>query len=323
MPLWLHAGEGLGFLMNNDDVYVYNLFFAPEPMVSAGDTYFIKPLLRNFQYGTEYFVLELSGDRFSWAKGDRTHVEHQPMPSEVHDFFSQLFANSDDSEADMDKGEQGALDYISLEGHMGQYHDHQSRNDVKKEDAEQWFRYVNRAVSEYLADSETPIILCCDEAHESAFRKISTIKNLLPEGIKKDPQSLNGKELLEASLAIMDGLRDANIQKMADEFGADAAHGKASDDWNTIGMALAERRVRVLFMTAGKALPGGFDINTGAVTFDADANPVDERYSDPAAPDITDAFAKAALAQDAHVYIVDQAQMPTDASVAALFRYAE
>ena len=323
MPLWLHAGEGLGFLMNNDDVYVYNLFFAPEPMVSAGDTYFIKPLLRNFQYGTEYFVLELSGDRFSWAKGDRTHVEHQPMPSEVHDFFSQLFANSDDSEADMDKGEQGALDYISLEGHMGQYHDHPSRNDVKKEDAEQWFRYVNRAVSEYLADSETPIILCCDEAHESAFRKISTIKNLLPEGIKKDPQSLNGKELLEASLAIMDGLRDANIQKMADEFGADAAHGKASDDWNTIGMALAERRVRVLFMTAGKALPGGFDINTGAVTFDADANPVDERYSDPAAPDITDAFAKAALAQDAHVYIVDQAQMPTDASVAALFRYAE
>lgn len=31
MPLWLHAGEGLGFLMNNDDIYVYNLFFAPSP----------------------------------------------------------------------------------------------------------------------------------------------------------------------------------------------------------------------------------------------------------------------------------------------------
>lgn len=36
MPLWLHAGEGLGFLMNNDDIYVYNLFFAPDPMVAAG-----------------------------------------------------------------------------------------------------------------------------------------------------------------------------------------------------------------------------------------------------------------------------------------------
>lgn len=137
MPLWLHAGEGLGFLMNNDDVYVYNLFFAPEPMVAAGDTYFVKPLLRNFQYGTEYYVLELGNDRFSWVKGDRTHVERQPLPQKVHDFFSELFANSDDTEADMAKDELGALDYITLEGHMGQYHDHQSRNDVKKEDAEQ------------------------------------------------------------------------------------------------------------------------------------------------------------------------------------------
>lgn len=41
------------------------------------------------------------------------------------------------------------------------------------------------------------------------------------------------------------------------------------------------------------------------------------------APDITDAFAQAALAQDAHIYIVEQNQMPTDKSVAALFRYAE
>ena len=31
----------------------------------------------------------------------------------------------------------------------------------------------------------------------------------------------------------------------------------------------------------------------------------------------------AALAQDAHIYIVEQNQMPTDQPVAALFRYAE
>ena len=104
MPLWLHAGEGLGFLMNNDDIYVYNLFFAPDPMVAAGDTYFVKPLLRNFQYGTEYYVLELGNDRFSWVKGDRTHVERQQLPQEVHDFFSELFATSDDIAADARQG---------------------------------------------------------------------------------------------------------------------------------------------------------------------------------------------------------------------------
>ena len=54
-------------------------------------------------------------------------------------------------------------------------------------------------------------------------------------------------------------------------------------------MALAERRVGALFLVKGKILPGGFDINTGTVTFDGDPNPVDDGYIDPAAPDITDA----------------------------------
>ncbi|MEE0346063.1 MAG: hypothetical protein UDM07_06500, partial [Adlercreutzia sp.] len=57
--------------------------------------------------------------------------------------------------ADARKGEKGALDYISLEGHMGQYHDHQSRNEVKKDDALPWFRYVNKAVNDYLVHDDT------------------------------------------------------------------------------------------------------------------------------------------------------------------------
>ena len=63
-------------------------------------------------------MLELGNDRFSWVKGDRTHVERQQLPQEVHDFFSELFANSDRHRRDMKKGELGALDYITLEGHM-------------------------------------------------------------------------------------------------------------------------------------------------------------------------------------------------------------
>ena len=324
MQLWLHAGEGLGFLISNTDAYVYNLFFKPEPMVAAGDTYFIKPLLRNFQYGTEYYVLELGNDRFSWCKGDRTHVERMELPQQVHDYFSQLFPNSDESEADLRKDEQGALDFVSLEGHDSDYHDRKSRNEVKQEDAQQWFRYVNKAVDDYLVrDDTTPIILCCDPEYVDYFRKITSLRHLLPVGIEKDPAGLNGKELLEQSLAVMDGIRDENIKGLTERYAADAAHGKASDGWNNIGMALAERRVLALFMTKGKILPGSYDINTGQVNFDLAANPKDDGYIDPAAPDITDAFAKAAMLQDAHIYILDQDQMPTDQPIAALYRYAE
>ncbi len=101
--------------MNNDDIYVYNLFFAPIPWWTPATPTSSSRFLRNFQYGTEYYVLELGNDRFSWVKGDRTHVERQQLPQEVHDFFSELFANSDDIAADARKGaRKGALDYISL-----------------------------------------------------------------------------------------------------------------------------------------------------------------------------------------------------------------
>jgi hypothetical protein len=324
MPLWIHAGEGLGFLLNNEGAKVYNLYFAPEPMVVASSTYFVKPLIRNFQYGTEYYVLELSNDRFSWAKGTRTSVEHQQLPQGVVDYFSELFANSDDTKADMKKHEEGALDFITLEGHMGQYHNHKSRNEVTQLDSRQWFHYVNRAVNDYLAlNDSTPIILCCDKEYAHDFRKISTLKHLLPEGIGKDPATLDGKKLLAESLAVIDGIRDANIKAAAEAFGGDAARGKGSDDLVEIGMALAEKRIKALFMVKGKILPGSFDAATGAVTFDADTNPIDSGYNDPAAPDISDAFAQAALAQDAAIYVVEQDQMPTGASIAALYRYAE
>ena len=58
-------------------------------------------------------MLELGNDRFSWVKGDRTHVERQQLPQEVHDFFSGC-SNSDDIAADARKGREGRADYISL-----------------------------------------------------------------------------------------------------------------------------------------------------------------------------------------------------------------
>ena len=79
----------------------------------------------------------------------------------------------------------------------------------------------------------------------------STLRHLLPVGIKKDPAGLDGKALLEGSLAVMDGIRDANIKGNRREVRADAAYGEAPDDFDAIGMALAERRGERLFLVKG------------------------------------------------------------------------
>ena len=162
LPLWLNAGKSLGMFITNTNVYAFNLDFDVKPAVMVSDTFYVKPLLRNWQYGTKYYILELGNDRFSWVEGNRNGVKRQQLPKEVHDYFSQLFADSDETYADERKDEEGALDFVSLEGHMSPYHDHQSRKEVSKEEFEQFARYVNKAVDDYLVDKDTtPIILCC------------------------------------------------------------------------------------------------------------------------------------------------------------------
>ncbi len=322
LPLWVNAGKSLGLFVTNSNVFAFNLEFDVKPAVVVSDTFYVKPLLRNWQYGTQYYILELGNDRFSWVKGNRNGVKRQHLPQEVHDYFSQLFANSDDTVADMRKDEEGSLDYITLEGHLSPYHDRKSRKEVSQEEFEKFARYVNKAVDDYLVDKDTtPIILCCAPEHVSFFRKISTLRHLLPVGIEKDPAGLDGKMLLEDALTIMDAQREANVKQVLEQYALDASKDRATDDYNAIALALLERKVGVLLVQEGKDIPGTYDPKTGEMFFNPAGDPKDDLNEDPASPDLVDAFAQAALAQDAHIYVLPAEKMPADRGVAAIYRY--
>ena len=71
----------------------------------------------------------------------------------------------------------------------------------------------------------------------------------------------------------------------------------------------------------GKDIPGTFDPKTGELFFDPDTDPTDDKKIDPASPDLVDAFAQCALAQDAHIYVLPADQMPGNKGVAAIYRY--
>ena len=322
LPLWQNAREGVALLVSNTDVYAFNLDFPVNPCVVVGAAYYTKPLLRNFQYGAHYYLLALGADRFGWIKGDQHSVKRMALPPEVKSSFSELFANSDETEANERKHEEGALDFITLEGHMSPYHDFQSRKNVAKEEAEKFFRSVNKAVDDHLVrDDATPIILVTLPEHVAAFRKVSTLQHLLPTAIEKDPASLTGEQLRDDAMAIMEADRQTKLQKVLDEFAYDLSKGKATDDYNDLAMALVERKVAALLVEEGKGIPGTFDPQTGDVFFDADPNPTDDKVLDPASPDLVDAFSQAALAQGAHVYVLPAAQMPSAKGVAVLSRY--
>lgn len=314
--VWLNAGKGLAFLMSNAGVDVLNLDFAPEATVVVGDELYIKPLLRNFRYGMSYYLLLLNTDRFGLLRGDYHGVHYLPLLPSVHQELAEMFDAYDGTEA--------ALDYYSLEGHMSPYHDHKSRKEVSKEEAEKFFRHVNKVMSDDVAKVDpTPVILVTLPEHAALFRRLCTFDTLLPKGIEKDARTLSGETLRDDAVKIIDAKRQADLKKVIERYELDASKSKAIDDLVKVGEALAERNVDVLFVEMGKGLPGTFDATTGAITCDGHRDPVDAKLIDPADPDVVDAMAQAALKQGATIYVLASDEMPTESGVAAIFRHEQ
>lgn len=313
MPVWIDGAKGLGFFINNDEATVVNLTYAVEPVVVAGDAYYIKPLVRNLENVMDYKLLLLNADFFALLVGDYNGVSYVPFPEDVKHYFAETFPEFD--------GETTALDYYSLEDHESPYHGHKSRNDVKQEEAEKFFRYVNKAVNDTLQrGDDAPVILVTLPEHEHMFREIATFPQLCPVGIPKDARTLTGTELRDAAVKIMEEQKVEEIAQLKERLGYDLSKDKASEDITKIGMMLAERMVDTLVLEAGKGIPGSFDMTTGEVTYDGSVDPVDGEKLDPSSPDIANAFAEAAALQDATIVVLNKDQMPVEGCMAAIFR---
>lgn len=305
------AADGtLVVLIGNDRTYVYQLGYSAGPLAFVGERFYVKPLLRNFQYGSHYFLLGLSADRFAFIHGDFGSLDRVDLPKEILDEFSEEFPLVYD-------GHEGALDYSSLENHLPPYHGWKSRNDVKKEEAEKFFQYVNNAVTEHLVKgTDLPVILVSLPEHQTAFRRISTIPHLLDEGIEKDVGGIDAPELLADAKAVIEHAREAQADELLEAYGDAEAHGKASSDLSAIGLALVERKVRALFVAEGAYIPGGFNDETGEVyLFEREPH---DRFE---GPELADGFVRAALAQDAKVFELDAEKVPGETGIAALYRY--
>ncbi|MCI9129848.1 MAG: hypothetical protein HFJ65_06040 [Eggerthellaceae bacterium] len=314
LPLWVDSSQGLAFLVTNQDAYVINMNTAPEACVVVGPQFYLKPLFRDAMFQMSYKLLLLNADFFALLDGDYNGVYYQELPKDVKDYFAQEFADYD--------GQTTALDYYSLEGHESPYHDHKSRNDVKKEEAEKFFRYVDKAMNDKLVrDNTDPIILVTAPEHEHAFREICTFNNLLPECIKKDPRTLSGTELKDDAVKIIMDKRNKGLAEAAEDYSYKASKDKATDSIPDIGLALVERKVDILFLEEGKGIPGTFDDKTGEVTFDGSKDPVDDKKLDPASPDIAGSFAEACVLEDGKVLVLPADQMPTKTGIAATYRF--
>ncbi|MEG0376257.1 MAG: hypothetical protein RR672_11555 [Raoultibacter sp.] len=303
--LWRHAKDGLALLACQGKVFGIKLSYPVEPRTIVAKSFHIKPLIKGLQFGSCYYLLSLSKERYDLYRGDVIDLDKVPLPQGYKNEFTMIYDDFDND---------SSLNAGSFGGQESGYHGHRTKSEEDEKDREKFFRHVDKEVATLVEPHENiPVILATLTQHQSEFRDLSTLSNLLDEGLEKPVESMSEQDLKDGALKIIGAAQDARIDHLAANFGNEQAAERATTDIRTIGNALVERKVETLLIEEGVTLPGSFDGVTGAIAL--------ARVSDADTDDVTDDFAQATLLQGGAVFVVDPDKMPGETGVAAYFRY--
>lgn len=304
--LWRRSlKDGLAVLADKKNIRIYLTDYPVDSFAVVADSFHIKPLIRNFQYGAHYYLLALSMDRLKLYCGDFQDLEELSFPDGVKTRFDELYD-------DLDKP--SSVSTGSFGGAETLYYGYGSKNDTTDKNIEKYFRHVDDIVRRHFVDEHPlPLILTSLKQHQPIFRSISSIPTLLEKGIEKPAESMNDEELLQAATTIICSLQETTIQELLEKYDLAQSKEQGSSDLSTIARALAEEKVATLFVQEEKFIPGRFNAQTGAISY--------KNIDDPRINDLTDDFAQATYLQGGEVYVLNQEMMPSDTGIAAIFRY--
>ncbi len=301
--VWRHTQDGLAVLASDDVAYVRKLGYPVDDVAVVSDRFFIKPLIRDFQYDCRCLLLAVSKDRFDVYTTDGCSLEKQEMPEGVGSTLQDVFDDFD-SHSSVTVGSYGGSD--------PHFYGRNSKNEIVEKETLKFFRHVNSVFVEHFSrENGDPVILVALPQHQTDFRTIATIPNLIEPGIEKAPASLQETDLQTAACSILRELKDASIEKMLGDYGLYQSRGRATSDPSEIAHALTRRTVAALFIEEGVTIPGSMDENTGAISRETSENWIG---------DLADQFARLTFAGGGEVYSVTGDLMPTDTGVAAMLR---
>lgn len=186
---WNHTQDGLAVLGAPGLFRVFllqrqNSEWAELAVVA--DSFHTKPLRRWLQSAGRYQVLALSRDKVQLFEGDRHVLDAVALAAAVPQTMAAALGD-ERTEPHSTVSSYGGIGG----GHNAMHHGHGGRKDEIDDDAERFFRAVDRAVLEHHSrPSGLPLMLAALPEHHHLFREVSHNPFLMASGLMADPQGL-------------------------------------------------------------------------------------------------------------------------------------
>jgi hypothetical protein len=290
---WRLQAHSLAVLATPDSVRTFRLATAVTKTVEVSDRFHLKPLLRAVAFPQHAFVLALSENAVRLVEA---FADLPPSPVRV---------------PDLPKSAADAVGRASINNltQGTRIANAQGQTVLLR----QYARQVDAALRGVLSGRETPLILAATEPLGPIFRAVNSYPALLAEGVSVSPDRMSESELAGAARGVLDGYYAAEIEAAKALFHERVGQHRATTDLGAAARAATFGAVELLLVDINEVLPGTVGDTDGSVVLAEDAGA--------ASYGVIDEIAGRAILSGAKVLAVRRADIPDEATLAAVLRY--
>lgn len=271
---WQDVKEGLAVFVDNEGMETIKLAVELPERVIVGERFHILPLINYFDIFTEYYLLDLSKDRFTLSHFDSEGISPVELEG-VETRFDDLFDDRDVKDGNLNR----------TDGAVSNLHGHQTKSNVEEKETEKFMRHIGTALSDLTKEKKGhPIIVFGTTENVAAFGEYT--KNLVDVFLSID-KPLSSMEEKEAVETLRENLLPPFIKNIEEEIeNLEISLGQddqGSDNVSRIGQEAEQGRIKTLLIKKDyqDIEPEKLDkIVSDVILASGDVITVDENYVD-------------------------------------------
>lgn len=237
---WQHTKDGLAVFIDENDTEVIQLGVNLPEQVTVSDHFHILPLINYFDIFTNYYVIDLSRDRFNLYHFDSEGFELMDL-GEIATRFDDLFDDRDVRDSNVSR----------TDGAATNLHSHQTASQTQEKETEKYMRYIGNELNNYFRSKHKyPIIVFGTTENVSKFADFNKNQLHIHASIDKPFSSMDESQA-------MDALREkllpryikevkAEIENLKVALGQDEEKG--SENISRIGQEAKNGRIKTLII---------------------------------------------------------------------------
>ncbi|MDP3526274.1 MAG: hypothetical protein Q8S27_16980 [Hoeflea sp.] len=291
---WQKQAHALAIFVTPTRLVTHRFAAKITEMVQVSDRFHLSPLLRSLTVPQSGYVLALEEDRvrlFDVSAGERAiELKVPDMPKDAHSAAGTSTVNSRSASG-------------RVQGSEGQ-----------KLRLRQYARKVDAALRPYLSGRSEPMILAATEPLLSIFRSVNSYPHLADAAIESSPAKMSEAEIQDHAQPMIRALHGIRVSAALETLSARENEGRATTDIAQAARAATFGAVDTLLVDMDEDMAGTVDEVTGEVTFAKGESA--KSYG------VVDEIAGRVLASGGTVLAVRKADLPKNASLAAILRFA-